>query len=75
MPDKGLVVTGGESCLEGCRFKSQHCFLDWTFFHINLLQKLWSLFEKMKTSKKEAGDGPFLTCSTFFCFKLNTPLI
>ena len=25
--NSGLVVTGGDSCPEGCRFKSQHCIL------------------------------------------------
>ena len=34
MKSPGLVVMGGDSCLEGCGFESQHCILDGHFSHI-----------------------------------------
>ena len=30
----GLVVMGGDTCPEGCGFKSQHCILEGPFSHI-----------------------------------------
>ena len=53
----GLVVMGGDSCLEGREFESHHHVLDGHFSHI-FVEKC-SLFEKMKIHKKRPGDGPF----------------
>ena len=39
----GLVVMGGDSRYEGCGFVY---WMDMTFFHIDLLLKLYCLFEK-----------------------------
>ena len=39
----GVVVMGDDSCSRGCGFGSQHQILD-GLFHIDLLQKLQSLF-------------------------------
>ena len=40
----GLVVMGGDLQFKGCEFESH--WMDLTFFHIDLLLKLYCLFEK-----------------------------
>ena len=45
----GLVVMGDNSCSICCGFESQHHILDGhDIFHIDLLLKLYCLFEKTK---------------------------
>ena len=55
------MVMGGDSCLEGRGFKSQHRILDQYFFTYTYL------FEKTKINEKEAGDGPFKTVLILLC--------
>ena len=54
------MVMGDDSCLKGCGFESQRHILDRHLdnFHIDLVQKLYCLFEKTKNKPKEAGVGP-----------------
>ena len=54
------MVMGGDSCSEGCAFESWCCILDGhDIFHIDLLRKLYCLFERQKIKEKEAVNGPF----------------
>ena len=51
------MVKGGDSCSEGRRFKSQRSIMDvLDIFHIDLLQKLYCLFEKTE-NKQKRGTG------------------
>ena len=50
----GLVVFGDDSCSRGCGYKSYHHIL--TFFHFDLLFKLYCLFEKTE-NKLIRGRG------------------
>ena len=54
----GLVVMGGDSCSEGCGFKSHHHVLDGYFSHLFVV-KFYCLFQMTKINDTEAGDGPF----------------
>ena len=56
----GLVVMGGDSCLKGCGFESQHRILDGHFSHL-FVEKIVRFFRNDENKqKKVAGDGPFL---------------
>jgi len=51
---------GDKSCSRGCGFDSWRCILDGhDIFHINLLKKLFYLFEKAKKKLKRGWVGPF----------------
>ena len=51
---------GDDSYLRGRGFESRRHILDGhNNFHIDLLYKLYCLFEKTKHKEKEAGVGPF----------------
>ena len=52
------MVMGGDSCYEGCGFKSQQCILDGHFSHLFVV-KLYSLFEKTKINKKRPRMAHF----------------
>ena len=56
----GLVVMGDDSCLKGCVFKSRRRILDGHFdiFHIDLLYRLFCLFEKAKNKQKRGRVPP-----------------
>ena len=57
----GLVVMGDDSWYRGQGFESQRCILDGNdTFHIDLLLKLYCLFEMTKNKQNEAGVGPIL---------------
>ena len=56
----GLVVMGGDSCSEGCGFKSQHCILEGHFSHLFVVKIVMFVLKKTKINEKEAGYGPFL---------------
>ena len=51
------MVMGDDSCSKGCGFESQRRKLDGQFdiFPIDLLLKLYCLFEKAKNKRNEAG--------------------
>ena len=53
------MVMGGDSCLEGREFKSQHHILDGHFIKY-IFCKMCCLLEKTKINEKDAGDGYFL---------------
>ena len=54
------MVIRGDSRSIGCGFESQRRILDGhDIFHIDLLLKLYCLFEKTKNKQREAGVGPF----------------
>ena len=56
----GLVVMGDDSCSRGRGFESRHHILDgYDIFHIDLLLKLYCLFEKTVNKPKGIGVGPF----------------
>ena len=55
----GLVVTGGDSCSNGCEFESQ---LVPYLFVVKFVMCVWKV-EKMK---KWAGIGPFLKKGSFY---------
>ena len=48
------MVMGDDSCLKGHGFESRRCILDGhlDIFHIDLLQKLYCLFEKTENKRK-----------------------
>ena len=48
------MVMGGDSCAEGCGFKSQHHILNGHFCTFICCKIAMS-----KVNEKEAGDGPF----------------
>ena len=50
---------GGDSCSEGCWFKSQHGILDGHFSHIFDVKIVMFVWKRPKISDKEAGVGPF----------------
>ena len=52
------MVVGGDSCLKGHVFKSQHHILGGHFSHF-FVAKIKCLFEGTKINEKEVGDGPF----------------
>ena len=55
------MVMGDDSCSRGRGFESWLCILhSHDLFHIDLLLKLYSLFEKTENKQKETGVGPFL---------------
>ena len=56
----GLVVMGGDSCSEGCGFKSQHSILEGHFSHLFVVKIVMFVLKKTKINEKEAGYGPFL---------------
>ena len=66
----GLMVMGGDSCSEGCEFKSLHCILDGHFSHI-FVEKNVMCVTKTKINKKEAGVGPFYYSKNSSKFHLN----
>ena len=47
---RGLVVMGGDSCSEGCRFESQHHMLDGHFWHIFVVKIV--MFGKTKRIRR-----------------------
>ena len=55
---RGLAVMRGDSCSEGCRFKSQHQILDGHFSHIFVVKMLMFVW-KEENKWNEVGDGPF----------------
>ena len=56
-----LVVMGGDSYSEGCRFKSRHRILDGHFSHIFVIQiEIIFVWKDQKQMIKEAGIGLFL---------------
>ena len=56
----GLVVMGGDSCSEGCGFKSQHRILDGHFFTDICCKNCNDVYlKRLKINEKEAGVGPF----------------
>ena len=63
----GLVVMGDDSCLKGCVFKSRRRILDGHFdiFHIDLLYRLFCLFEKAKNKQKRGRVPPPKKASIF----------
>ena len=55
----GLVVLGGDSRSEGCGFESQCHVLDGhDIFHVDLLLKLYCLFEKTENKWKRVWGRP-----------------
>ena len=64
------MVMGGDSCSEGCEFKSLHCILDGHFSHI-FVEKNVMCVTKTKINKKEAGVGPFYYYKNSSKFHLN----
>ena len=55
----GLVVLGGDSRSEGCGFESQCHVLDGhDIFHVDLLLKLYCLFEKTENKRKRVWGWP-----------------
>ena len=54
------MVMGGDSCSEGCGFKSQHSILEGHFSHLFVVKIVMFVLKKTKINEKEAGDGPFL---------------
>ena len=64
----GLVVMGDGSCSRGHGFEYRRCLLDGhDIFHIDLLKKLYCLFEKTE-NKRKIGLKTIVTCdsSKFF---------
>ena len=62
------MVMGDDSRSRGCGFKSWHRILDGhDIFHIDLLKKLYCLFEKTE-NKRKIGLKTIVTCdsSKFF---------
>ena len=55
----GLVVIGGDSCSEGCKFESQHHILDGHFSHLFDVRIVMFVQKRPKINEKEAEDGPF----------------
>ena len=53
----GLVVMGGDSCLEGREFESHHHVLDGHFSHIFVVKI--ACLKRPKINEKDAGFGPF----------------
>ena len=59
------MVMGDDLFLRGRGFKSWHSILDGpVYYHIDLLLKLYCLFEKSENKQKEARVCPFVKC---FC--------
>ena len=56
----GLEVVGDDSCLIGRGFESRQHMLDGylDIFHIDLLQKLYCLFEKTEKNRKRGRGWP-----------------
>ena len=52
------MVMVGDSCSEGCEFKSLHCLLDGHFSHL-FVERIAFFFEKTQINEKEAENGPF----------------
>ena len=52
------MVMVGDSCSEGCEFKSLHCLLDGHFSHL-FVERIAIFFEKTQINEKEAENGPF----------------
>ena len=52
----GVVVIGGDSCPEGCGFKSQHRITGWIFYSY-ICCKIKMFVGKDENKQKEAGDG------------------
>ena len=51
---------GDSSCSRGCGFESRRCLLDGhDIFHIDLLYKLYCLFEKTRNKLKRGRSWPF----------------
>ena len=55
----GLVVMGGDSCSKGSNPGAVY-WMDLTFFHIDLLKKMYCLFEKTE-NKRKRGRVDFKT--------------
>ena len=55
-----LVVERGDAYTRGSEFEYWNSMLE-GYFHIDLLKKLYSLFEQTETKQKmEVEDGPYL---------------
>ena len=52
------MVTGGDSCSEGCGFESQHCILNGHFSHIFAV-KIVMFVGKGENKRKRGWGGPF----------------
>ena len=63
MWNPGLVVIGGDSCSEGCGFKSHRHILDGHFSQLFVAR---IVFEKTKLNEKEAHFLNKKTCGTLF---------
>ena len=54
------MVMGGDSCAEGCGFKSQYRILYGHFSNIFVVKIAMFVCIRPKINEKEAGDCPFL---------------
>ena len=68
---RGLVVMGGDSCSECCRFESQHRILDWHFFTHICCQNCNVCLKRQKYSKRGWERPIFINCVTLMSGEAN----
>ena len=69
------MVKGGDSCSEGCEFKSQVCILDGHFFTFVCCENCYVCLKKAKIKEQEAEDGPFFQYCDIFNESSSTSLL